>query len=356
MSLFTGFLFTHLMGWSQEIITYDRSDFDLKGPVKSCFVFTKYGQEQYQFNKTGQLVEAATVFGENDSETTYYKYEKAKLVERRVENYVNGVLDKTTSMANFYSYDSIPQLKIKEKIIGYDRTFVAQFNYRYDSIGQLTRVVRTNTQGRFITQISHQWDSLRTKKSTAYWLDSVPLKQIDSIFLKAGGTLSQLKTKEFDNGIPNALELRVFNKKGLEIELHSTIYIEKDALFAYHFYRLLVDLCSFFVVFGIYANRFWMILNIKIQPFWNRVRFSIPYPPERPNAKHQVSNFGICQDLPESARSLPGSARNLPRISWSTIASTHLPHIHWPRNASQITNCQAPKRGGGGDRPRAAFN
>jgi len=202
MSLFTGFLFTHLMGWSQEIITYDRSDFDLKGPVKSCFVFTKYGQEQYQFNKTGQLVEAATVFGENDSETTYYKYEKAKLVERRVENYVNGVLDKTTSMANFYSYDSIPQLKIKEKIIGYDRTFVAQFNYRYDSIGQLTRVVRTNTQGRFITLISHQWDSLRTKKSTAYWLDSVPLKQIDSIFLKAGGTLSQLKTKEFDNGIP----------------------------------------------------------------------------------------------------------------------------------------------------------
>jgi len=218
------------MGWSQEIITYDRSDFDLKGPVKSCFVFTKYGQEQYQFNKTGQLVEAATVFWENDSETTYYKYEKAKLVERRVENYVNGVLDKTTSMANFYSYDSIPQLKIKEKIIGYDRTFVAQFNYRYDSIGQLTRVVRTNTQGRFITLISHQWDSLRTKKSTAYWLDSVPLKQIDSIFLKAAGTLSQLKTKEFDNGIPNALELRVFNKKGLEIELHSTIYIEKDAL------------------------------------------------------------------------------------------------------------------------------
>ena len=230
MPLFIGFLFTHLMGWSQEIITYDRSDFDLKGPVKSCFVFTKYGQEQYQFNKTGQLVEAATVFGENDSETTYYKYEKAKLVERRVENYVNGVLDKTTSMANFYSYDSIPQLKIKEKIISYDRTFVAQFNYRYDSIGQLTRVVRTNTQGRFITLISHQWDSLHTKKSTSYWLDSVPLKQIDSIFLKAGSTLSQLKTKEFDNGMPNALELHVFNKKGLEIELHSSIYIEKDAL------------------------------------------------------------------------------------------------------------------------------
>jgi len=219
------------MVWSQEIITYDRSDFDLKGPVKSCFVFTKYGQEQYQFNKTGQLIEAATVFGENDSETTYYKYEKNKLVERRIENYVNGVLDKTTSMANFYSYDSVPQIKIKEKIIGYDRTFVEQFIYNYDSIGQLNRVVRTNTQGRFITLISHEWDSLRTKKSTAYWQDSVPLKKIDSIFFKAGGTLTQLNIKEFDNGIPSSMEQRMFNKKGLEIELHNTIYIEKDSLY-----------------------------------------------------------------------------------------------------------------------------
>lgn len=230
MSAFIGFLLTHFSVWSQEIITYDQSDFDLKGPVKSCFVFTKYGQEQYQFNKTGQLIEAATVFGKNDSETTYYKYEKTKLVERRVENYVNGVLDKMTSMANFYSYDSLPQLKIKEKIISYNRAFVAQFNYRYDSTGQLTRVVRTNTQGRFITLISHQWDSLRTKKSTSYWLDSVPLKQIDSIFLKAGGGLIQLRAKEFDNGLSSSLEQRVFNKKGLEIELVNIVYIERDTV------------------------------------------------------------------------------------------------------------------------------
>jgi hypothetical protein len=230
MSAFIGFLLTHFSVWSQEIITYDQSDFDLKGPVKSCFVFTKYGQEQYQFNKTGQLIEAATVFGKNDSETTYYKYEKTKLVERRVENYVNGVLDKMTSMANFYSYDSLPQLKIKEKIISYNRAFVAQFNYRYDSTGQLTRVVRTNTQGRFITLISHQWDSLRTKKSTSYWLDSLPLKQIDSIFLKAGGGLIQLRAKEFDNGLSSSLEQRVFNKKGLEIELVNIVYIERDTV------------------------------------------------------------------------------------------------------------------------------
>ena len=72
------------------------------------------------------------------------------------------------------------------------------------------------------------------------------------------------------------------------------------------------------------------------------------------NTRSQISESA--RSLPGSARSLPGSARNLPRISWSTIESTHLPHIHWPRNASQDTNCQAPERGGGGDRPLAAFN
>ena len=72
------------------------------------------------------------------------------------------------------------------------------------------------------------------------------------------------------------------------------------------FNGFVVDLWSFFSVLGIYANRFWMIRDIKIQSFWNRVRFSIPYPPERPNAKHQVSNFGICQDLPGVCQDMPG--------------------------------------------------
>jgi hypothetical protein len=54
---------------------------------------------------------------------------------------------------------------------------------------------------------------------------------VDSIFFKAGGTLTQLNIKEFDNGIPSSMEQRMFNKKGLEIELHNTIYIEKDSLY-----------------------------------------------------------------------------------------------------------------------------
>jgi len=56
------------------------------------------------------------------------------------------------------------------------------------------------------------------------------------------------------------------------------------------------------------------------------------------------------------AKKLPRSARNLPRTSWSTIASTHCPHIHPPCHPNEIPDRQDPKWGGGGDWPLATFN
>ena len=46
---------------------------------------------------------------------------------------------------------------------------------------------------------------------------------------------------------------------------------------------------------------------------------------------------------------MQGSARYLPRISWSTIASTHLLHIHAPIDANEIPDRKDPKQGRGGD-------
>ena len=73
-----------------------------------------------------------------------------------------------------------------------------------------------------------------------------------------------------------------------------------------------------------------------------RLRFYKSY--YRCDAKQQ--NPKICQDLPGICKD---SARNLPGTSWSTIASTHLPHIHPPRNANEVSDRQDPKRGGGAD-------
>ena len=80
-----------------------------------------------------------------------------------------------------------------------------------------------------------------------------------------------------------------------------------------------------------------------------RLRFYKSY--YRCDAKQQ--NPKICQDLPGICKD---SARNLPGTSWSTIASTHLPHIHPPRRANKTPDRKDPKQGGGGDRPLAAFN
>ena len=45
------------IGQGQEIRIFTISDFDLKGPVKSCLVSTKYGKEAYDFDKQGKLRE-----------------------------------------------------------------------------------------------------------------------------------------------------------------------------------------------------------------------------------------------------------------------------------------------------------
>ena len=60
--------------------------------------------------------------------------------------------------------------------------------------------------------------------------------------------------------------------------------------------------------------------------------------------------------LPKLIENLPRSARNLPRTSWSTIESTHLPHTHPPSHANEVPDRKDPKQGAAVNRPLAAFN
>ena len=95
----------------------------------------------------------------------------------------------------------------------------------------------------------------------------------------------------------------------------------------------------FFADFGADVGRLWMIFGVKAQPFWNRLRSSIPHPPKRPNAKNTRPRITLkYQGLQRYVKNLLRSARNLPRISWSTIASTHLPHKHPPRYANEASD------------------
>ena len=66
--------------------------------------------------------------------------------------------------------------------------------------------------------------------------------------------------------------------------------------------------------------------------------------------RHLGVDFGV------DARILPRFARNLPRTSWSTIASIHFPHLHTPGNVNETPDRKDTKSGGGGDWPLATFN
>jgi hypothetical protein len=214
---------------AQEVSAFSVLDFDLKGPVKKCVVITKYGQEQYLFNEKRQLISAATIFSKKDSETAYYKYSKGRLIERRIEIYTNGVLDKKTSLANFYTYDSIPNLRIKEKIMNYNREFIDQFNYKYDSIGDIFQEIRTNIQGRYVTDIKRDWNSLKTQSTIRYLLDSVLLKQIDSFFVPKTRSIKKSIVKEFSDGYLKKETRSFFNKKNLETQNLVIDFEQKDS-------------------------------------------------------------------------------------------------------------------------------
>ncbi|MBT8313063.1 MAG: hypothetical protein KJP26_01270, partial [Maribacter sp.] len=76
---------------SQEIRIFTTADFDLKGPVKTCLVSTKYGKETYDFDKEGKLTKSVTRYNDTDYDVTYYKYEGNELIEKRFENYRNDI-------------------------------------------------------------------------------------------------------------------------------------------------------------------------------------------------------------------------------------------------------------------------
>lgn len=127
--------------------TFTVSDFDLKGPVKSCIVIAGYGQEEFYFDTKGRLTKTKTVHSSGNYDITYYKYAGEALIERRDEVYRNNTFNRALSMAHIYSLDTLGTRKLTESIISYARVNMEQFDYYYDSSNTVTRIVRTDNSG-----------------------------------------------------------------------------------------------------------------------------------------------------------------------------------------------------------------
>lgn len=200
---------------SQEIKIFTLADFDLKGPVKSCLVSTKYGKETYDFNKDGLLTKSVTRYNDEDYDVTYYKYTEGELVEKRFENYRNDIFDRSTSYANFYEIDTIPVRKVTEKIISYEKEFLDRYEYLYNADGILVKIIRTNNDGNDETLI--EYTDYKGEQTQTNSLNGSILKSVrkSSKIGKDKKKQQVILTKKFLEGEPLSALEAIYNEEGI---------------------------------------------------------------------------------------------------------------------------------------------
>jgi len=201
---------------AQELKIFTVKDFDLKGNVKSSLVSTNYGKEEYEFNEEGFLTKSVTRYNESDYDITYYKYNGYRLLEKRLENYRDGVIDKNTSMASFYTIDSIPDFKITEKIITYNKEFLDQYEYfsifnKIYNIEIPQKIVHSNDSGIDETLISYT--NAKEEQTVTYTLNDVVQKSDRTSYKTENDSIisRNVLSKKFLNGKPSTAVEETFD-------------------------------------------------------------------------------------------------------------------------------------------------
>ncbi|MCB0373177.1 MAG: hypothetical protein KDD31_09235 [Muricauda sp.] len=199
--------------WSQEVQIFKVEDFDLRGKVKSCLVITDYGRELFEFNEDGILTKTVTQYNDQDQDITDYKYENGELVEKRMESYKNNVLDESTSMANFYTIDTVPTRKVVEKIISYDKQFLEREEYQYDESGKLVRIISSNVDG--VDETTFEYTPYKNELTISTFTNGILEKAVRTSEKKTTkGTQKVVLTKEYVDGEPNTAVEEVFHPDG----------------------------------------------------------------------------------------------------------------------------------------------
>lgn len=208
--LFWMLLTLPFLGTGQEVRVFTLADFDLKDSVKSCLVSTKYGKEEYDFNRRGLLTKSVTRYNESDYDVVYYKYKDSLLVEKRSETFRENTFDPGTSIAHFFELDTTENKKITEKIISYEKEFLDQYEYTYDANNDLIKIVRTNNEGKDETLVEYK--KYKGENTITYLLNDVPLKSIRTSFQTKNGERQKIVlTKEYLKGEESKAYEEVFS-------------------------------------------------------------------------------------------------------------------------------------------------
>lgn len=186
---------------SQEPKVFTTSDFGLSGKVKRCLVITDYGKEAFDFREDGLLQKITTVYSETDYDLTFYRYKDGSLSEKRIENYRDDKLDRQTSIAHIFKVDTLDGKVRREQIYSYQKEFLDQFEYSYDSNGNLIAVTRTSNEGIDDTRITY--DTLKGEVTRTTYVNGIIERSVrTSEKREKDRILREELIKEYLNGEP----------------------------------------------------------------------------------------------------------------------------------------------------------
>jgi hypothetical protein len=203
---------------------FERSDFELRGPVKNCTVITDYGEERFEFDRDGKLLKSLTRYSDTDYEITHYRYQDTVLTERRDEVYRDGTFDKSTSFAHFYQIDtrSIPGDLI-EKITSYDQKITEQITYKYDSIGRVSGMIRVHEEG--IDETRVVYTSHEGEVTSEFFLNGQLSKSIRISEKDVSGKKHKITLlKSYFQGVPQKAEEEIEDASGRIVEVNHFSY------------------------------------------------------------------------------------------------------------------------------------
>ncbi|GGD37678.1 hypothetical protein GCM10011361_00920 [Muriicola marianensis] len=217
------------MGRGQEPKVFSTRDYGLSGKVKRCLVITDYGKEAFDFREDGLLEKITTVYSEKDYDITYYRYKDSSLIEKRIENYREDKLDRQTSIAHLFRVDTVGNKIIREQIYSYQKEFLDQFEYAYDTLGNLTGITRTSNEGIDHTLISY--DTLKREVTRTVEVNGLIEKSVRTAEKKEKDrTLKVELVKEYLKGDPFRATETFRDTMGRKLrELEYTYDGEKDS-------------------------------------------------------------------------------------------------------------------------------
>lgn len=208
------FVISTSKSYAQEPKIFTTADYDLKGNVKSCLVITDYGKEAFEFNENGLLTKLTTRYSDTDYDINYFKYEDGQLREKRRENYREDSLDRSTSIANIYSIDTLSGKTITEKIYSYQNEFLDQYKYFYDDEDRLFRIRRSNNEGLDETEV--EYESIKEELTQTFILNGSIHRSVRTSVSeqKEVGLLKTVLEKEYLDGEPLKASERVLDTTG----------------------------------------------------------------------------------------------------------------------------------------------